>query len=78
MHPIFIAHGPAFKKNYKIPSFKNVDIYPLMCHVLGVKAAVNNGTLANVLPMLVEDDTDDSFNYRNKRVSYFFIFIASF
>jgi hypothetical protein len=37
MWPIFIAHGPAFKKNFKIDSFKNVDIYPLMCHILGVQ-----------------------------------------
>lgn len=64
MHPIFMAHGPAFKKSFKIPPFKNVDIYPLMCHVLGVKPAVNNGTLDSVLPMLVaDDDIENSFNY---------------
>ena len=35
MHPFFISHGPAFKENYKIKSFVNVDIYPLMCYILG-------------------------------------------
>jgi ectonucleotide pyrophosphatase/phosphodiesterase family protein 5 len=53
MHPIFIAHGPAFKQSFKIEPFKNVDIYPLMCSVLGVEPAVHNGTLDNVKAMLV-------------------------
>ncbi len=52
MWPIFIAHGPAFKKNYKIESFKNVDIYPLMCFILGITPSVNNGSLENVIRML--------------------------
>ena len=52
MHPIFLAHGPAFKKSYKIKSFNNVDIYPLMCSILGVSPAANNGSLSNVVDML--------------------------
>ena len=52
MHPIFLAHGPAFKNSYKIKSFNNVDIYPLMCSILGVKPAANNGSLDNVVDML--------------------------
>ena len=54
MHPIFIAHGPAFKNNFKTRPFKNVDIYPLMCRILGVEPAVHNGTLENVKDMLVK------------------------
>lgn len=53
MLPIFIAHGPAFKKNFKMPSFNNVDIYELMCAVLEIRPAENNGSLANVQPMLL-------------------------
>lgn len=53
MHPIFIAHGPAFKKSYKTKVFNNVDIYPLMCSILGVAPAVNNGSMYNVEQMLV-------------------------
>jgi len=36
MHGIFYANGPAFKKGHKIPSFKNIHIYPLMCKILGL------------------------------------------
>ena len=53
MFPIFIAHGPGFKKNYTIESFNNVDIYPLMCLLLGVPEGVNNGSLKNVLNMVL-------------------------
>ena len=52
MYPIFIAHGPAFKKSHRVESFNNVDIYPLMCFVLGIKPGVNNGSLENVLDLL--------------------------
>jgi ectonucleotide pyrophosphatase/phosphodiesterase family protein 5 len=53
MHPIFIAHGPSFKTNFTINSFNNVDIYPLMCLLLGVQPAANNGSIANVIDMLI-------------------------
>jgi ectonucleotide pyrophosphatase/phosphodiesterase family member 5 len=53
MHPIFLAHGPAFKINYKTKSFNNVDIYPLMCLLLGVTPAINNGSIDNVIDMVV-------------------------
>ena len=55
MYPIFMAHGPAFKKGFKIKSFKNVDIYPLMCYVLGIDPAINNGSLARVIDMISHD-----------------------
>lgn len=53
MHPFFIARGPAFKKGYISEPFKNVDIYPLMCHILGIDPAPNNGSLTRVLDILV-------------------------
>jgi predicted AlkP superfamily pyrophosphatase or phosphodiesterase len=37
MHGIFYANGPAFKKDYEIPSLKNIHIYPLMCKILGLE-----------------------------------------
>lgn len=52
MLPIFMAHGPSFKRNFKINSFSNVDLYELMCAVLEVNPAPNNGSLLNVRPML--------------------------
>lgn len=61
MFPIFISHGPAFKKNFTIDTFKNVDIYPLMCYILGIKPGVNNGTLASVLDMIDFKDAEKDF-----------------
>ncbi|WP_282111545.1 ectonucleotide pyrophosphatase/phosphodiesterase [Maribacter stanieri] len=37
MHGIFYANGPAFKNGYKIPSIKNIHLYPLMCKILGLE-----------------------------------------
>jgi len=36
MHGIFIAGGPSFKKNYKIGTLFNIDIYPLLCKILNI------------------------------------------
>jgi len=36
MHGIFIAEGPAFKKNYKTGTLWNVDVYPLLCKIFGI------------------------------------------
>lgn len=61
MFPIFISHGPAFKRNYTIDTFKNVDIYPLMCFILGIQPGVNNGTLNTVLNMIDFKDSEKEF-----------------
>jgi predicted AlkP superfamily pyrophosphatase or phosphodiesterase len=37
MHTIFFAWGPAFKKALTIPAFENVNVYPLITEVLGLK-----------------------------------------
>ncbi|XP_050405716.2 ectonucleotide pyrophosphatase/phosphodiesterase family member 5 [Patella vulgata] len=52
MKPLFLAHGPNFKANYNQESIENVDIYPLICKLLGVNAAPNNGSLSNTEDML--------------------------
>jgi len=65
MHPIFIAHGPDFKQNYTIKPFNNVDIYPLMCFLLGVEPGLgHNGTLSNVLDMIIYDSNQRKFTIR--------------
>eukprot|EP01006_Ploeotia_vitrea_P006614 TRINITY_DN14088_c0_g1_i1.p1 TRINITY_DN14088_c0_g1~~TRINITY_DN14088_c0_g1_i1.p1 ORF type:complete len:555 (+),score=38.91 TRINITY_DN14088_c0_g1_i1:32-1696(+) len=46
MHPFFMAVGPAFKKGFQMDSMHNTDIYPLVCSILDLKAAPNNGTLS--------------------------------
>lgn len=37
MHASFYAWGPAFRKHKKIASFENVNVYPLIAHILGLE-----------------------------------------
>ncbi|MDA3814701.1 MAG: ectonucleotide pyrophosphatase/phosphodiesterase [Candidatus Cloacimonetes bacterium] len=37
MHGIFYAMGPQIKSNYKIGTFENIHVYPLICELLGIK-----------------------------------------
>lgn len=52
MNAIFFAWGPAFQSNYNQVEFKNVDVYPLMCKVLNLVPAVNDGQMERVQGML--------------------------
>ncbi|XP_069141629.1 bis(5'-adenosyl)-triphosphatase enpp4-like [Argopecten irradians] len=52
MWPFFIAMGPAFQKGLYVPAFDMVDIYPLMCHILGLVPAQNRGNLDHVKAIL--------------------------
>ncbi len=52
MHAIFYAMGPAFKKGHVHPEFNNVDLYPLMAHILGLLPAPVDGEFGNVEGML--------------------------
>ncbi|CAM4530098.1 unnamed protein product [Lepidochelys olivacea] len=54
MHPFLAAHGPAFHKGYKQNTINNVDIYPMMCHILRLKPQPNNGTFSNTKCLLVD------------------------
>ncbi len=47
-----MAHGPAFRVGAKLPPFPNVDVYPLMTHLLGLPAAANDGDYDAVKDML--------------------------
>ncbi|XP_078418152.1 glycerophosphocholine cholinephosphodiesterase ENPP6 [Cetorhinus maximus] len=52
MRGFFLAYGPDFRKNYKVPPFKVVDVYNVMCRVAGIKPLPNNGTWSHVESML--------------------------
>lgn len=52
MRATFIARGPAFKSGFVADPFPNVDIYNVMCSVLGLKAASNDGNFERVKAML--------------------------
>jgi predicted AlkP superfamily pyrophosphatase or phosphodiesterase len=59
MHHIFYAEGPAFKKGYMHPPFENVDIYPLVAHILGLDPAETDGDLKDVQGMLQQSISRD-------------------
>lgn len=54
MHVLFRAVGPDFKVGYQSNSFDNTAIYPLLCYLLDVVSAPNDGDLEQVLPMLTK------------------------
>jgi len=53
MAALFIARGPDFRPGLKHAPFDNVDLYPLMAKLLGVRPEKNDGKLADVEDMLV-------------------------
>ena len=53
MWALFRAVGPSFKKGgYKSSMFQNIDIYPLLCHLLGIKPAPVDGKLERIREIL--------------------------
>jgi predicted AlkP superfamily pyrophosphatase or phosphodiesterase len=52
MQATFIARGPAFKRRYVAEPFENIHVYELMCRILGLKPAENDGSLEKVKGML--------------------------
>lgn len=52
MRALFIARGPAFRKGLTVSAFPNVDVYPLMTHLLGIKAQPHDGNFQTVEDML--------------------------
>ncbi len=54
LHGIFYANGPAFKKGLKIPSVKNIHIYPLICEILGMEVPAEVDGSLEVLSGILE------------------------
>lgn len=52
MFAIFYAAGPAFKKDYKFKELNNTDIYNLICRILDITHAGNDGDPAHIKGML--------------------------
>ncbi|XP_017685943.1 PREDICTED: ectonucleotide pyrophosphatase/phosphodiesterase family member 3 isoform X2 [Lepidothrix coronata] len=44
MEAIFLAHGPSFKEKTEVDAFENIEVYNLMCDLLRITPAPNNGT----------------------------------
>jgi alkaline phosphatase D len=49
MHALFIAQGPAFKNNIVTEPFENVNIYPMIAHILDIDPSTKiDGNLNNI------------------------------
>lgn len=44
MEAIFLAHGPSFKEKTVIEPFENIEVYNLLCDLLHIQPAPNNGS----------------------------------
>lgn len=54
MRSIFVAKGPNFKRNFIAEGFPNVDMYQIMCKILGITPKPHNGTWEGVKDMFLE------------------------
>ncbi len=52
MRAVFVANGPAFRRGARLPVFNNIDVYPLLAKLLGVKPEANDGDLADIASAL--------------------------
>jgi len=52
MGALFVAEGPAFRQGMVHPTFDNVDVYPLLTHLLAIKPEPNDGKFGEVADML--------------------------
>nr|VZI39589.1 unnamed protein product [Spirometra erinaceieuropaei] len=53
MHPFLVASGPGIKQMNEIQTFHQVDIYPLICSLLGLQRPnVIDGRIDRVLPFM--------------------------
>lgn len=52
MFSIFYAAGPSFKRDYKFKELNNIDIYNLICRILNLVPAKNDGDQSHIRGML--------------------------
>ena len=52
MRAMFVGHGNAFKRFYVAEPFPNIDVYELMCKILKITPAKNDGNFERVRKML--------------------------
>ncbi len=52
MRGLFVARGPSFRRHLRVPPVENVDVYDLMCAVLGLDPAPNDGDFGRIAPAL--------------------------
>ncbi|MEG1405435.1 MAG: ectonucleotide pyrophosphatase/phosphodiesterase [Alistipes sp.] len=55
MHTIFYGSGPAFKVDYRQHSFQNQNIYLILCNLLDIEPAPNDGVWSDVRTLFRTD-----------------------
>lgn len=55
MKPMFLARGPNIKPDHTAEPFSQVDIYPLICSLLDIQPAQNNGSLDGTKDFIIKD-----------------------
>ena len=53
MKPFLVASGPNFKKNARFGPIESVDVFPLICELMGIPQGPTNGSLDRVIDFLV-------------------------
>ena len=54
MKPFFQAVGPAFKTGVNVAPISSLDLYPLICRLLDLAPAPNNGSVERAATLLAE------------------------
>jgi predicted AlkP superfamily pyrophosphatase or phosphodiesterase len=52
MGALFVAAGPGLRQGARVPPFSNIHLYELMCHLLDLEPAPNDGSLTLVRHLL--------------------------
>ena len=64
MNPAFFALGPAFKKGFRKEYIESVDLYLLMCTLIGLKPGKNDGSLDRVKDFLTDEFLKEALKKR--------------
>ncbi len=48
LHGLFIAEGPMLRRGIIVPEFKNIHVYNLLCRLLNIRPAPNDGDFSEV------------------------------
>jgi alkaline phosphatase D len=54
MRGIFYAAGSGIREDERVGPFENVDIYPFIAHLLGLKVGKIDGSSSVLQPFLIE------------------------
>lgn len=55
MHMVFYASGPMFRKGYEQRQFQNLNMYIIMCYLLGIEPSENDCAWNDVKDMFAEE-----------------------